>query len=276
MVTGKPPWNAHEHSNHLALIFKVGRRHTELCSFKSTTHAHLKHPFVTLLSIAMRLYLYLSLLVCLRAIFKWESNLIRDCMFWLCYALWLIKETRAILSTNQMQKWKQLRLGHSRLPVFQTICFTLSYYGRTACVFFGTYLDHHCLFFSQIAMAESPPDIPESLNPALRDVLLRCFESKLDERPPATELLRHPLFTQMWKEVSYQHFFFSLNSVNLNYSSGAVSFINAAHSDISPTCDRVVSLDPELVKIFRKVITLCVTSACLNAERQSWIQEFFI
>ena len=52
-------------------------------------------------------------------------------------------------------------------------------------------------FFSQIAMAESPPDIPESLNPALRDVLLRCFESKLDERPPATELLRHPLFTQM-------------------------------------------------------------------------------
>ena len=69
--------------------------------------------------------------------------------------------------------------------------------------------------------------------------------------------------------------FFSLNSVNLNYSSEAVSFINAAHSDISPTCDRVVSLDPELVKIFRKVITLCVTSACLNAERQSWIQEFF-
>ena len=130
-------------------------------------------------------------------------------------------------------------------------------------------------FFSQIAMAESPPDIPESLNPALRDVLLRCFESKLDERPPATELLRHPLFTQMWKEVSYQHFF-SLNSVNLNYSSEAVSFINAAHSDISPTCDRVVSLDPELVKIFRKVITLCVTSACLNAERQSWIQEFLI
>ena len=52
-------------------------------------------------------------------------------------------------------------------------------------------------FFTQIAMAESPPDIPESLNPALRDVLLRCFESKLDERPPATELLRHPLFTQM-------------------------------------------------------------------------------
>ena len=208
MVTGKPPWNAHEHSNHLALIFKVGRRHTELCSFKSTTHAHLKHPFVTLLSIAMKLCLYLSLLVCLRAIFKWESNLIRDCMFWLCYALWLVKKTRAILSTNQMQKWKQSRLGHSRLPVFQTICFTLSYYGRTACVFFGTYLDHHCLFFSQIAMAESPPDIPESLNPALRDVLLRCFESKLDERPPATELLRHPLFTQMWKEVSYQHFFF--------------------------------------------------------------------
>ena len=23
MATGKPPWNAHEHSNHLALIFKV-------------------------------------------------------------------------------------------------------------------------------------------------------------------------------------------------------------------------------------------------------------
>ena len=24
MATGRPPWNAHEHSNHLALIFKVG------------------------------------------------------------------------------------------------------------------------------------------------------------------------------------------------------------------------------------------------------------
>lgn len=23
MATGRPPWNAHEHSNHLALIFKV-------------------------------------------------------------------------------------------------------------------------------------------------------------------------------------------------------------------------------------------------------------
>ena len=26
MATGKPPWNAHEHSNHLALIFKVCTR----------------------------------------------------------------------------------------------------------------------------------------------------------------------------------------------------------------------------------------------------------
>ncbi|RMX49548.1 hypothetical protein pdam_00017439 [Pocillopora damicornis] len=56
---------------------------------------------------------------------------------------------------------------------------------------------NHLALIFKIAMAESPPDIPESLNPALRDVLLRCFESKLDERPPATELLRHPLFTQM-------------------------------------------------------------------------------
>lgn len=24
MMTGKPPWNANQHSNHLALIFKVG------------------------------------------------------------------------------------------------------------------------------------------------------------------------------------------------------------------------------------------------------------
>ena len=275
MVTGKPPWNAHEHSNHLALIFKVGRRHTELCSFKSITHAHLKHPFVTLLSIAMKLCLYLSLLVCLRAIFKWESNLIRDCMFWLCYALWLIKKTRAILSTNQMQKWKQSRLGHSRLPVFQTICFILSYYGRTACVFFGTYLDHHCLFFFLRSQWPSPHPTYQR---ALTQLFEMCSWGVLNQSLTRDRLLRNSLDIHSLLKCERKlatSIFFSLNSVNLNYSSEAVSFINAAHSDISPTCDRVVSLDPELVKIFRKVITLCVTSACLNAERQSWIQEFF-
>ena len=121
---------------------------------------------------------------------------------------------------------------------------------------------------TQIAMAESPPDIPESLNPALRDVLLRCFESKQDERPPATELLRHPLFTQMWKEVSYQlfFFFFLLKFSQLELLNRALSFVNAAHSNISPTCGRVVSLDPESVRIFPKVKTLCVMSAYLKVE----------
>lgn len=56
---------------------------------------------------------------------------------------------------------------------------------------------NHLALIFKIASAESSPDIPENLNPALRDVLLRCFEAKQDERQPATELLRHPLFTQM-------------------------------------------------------------------------------
>ena len=32
MATGKPPWNAHEHSNHLALIFKVSAKRGKTCN----------------------------------------------------------------------------------------------------------------------------------------------------------------------------------------------------------------------------------------------------
>ncbi|XP_068726656.1 mitogen-activated protein kinase kinase kinase 1-like [Montipora capricornis] len=56
---------------------------------------------------------------------------------------------------------------------------------------------NHLALIFKIACAESPPDIPENLNPALRDVLLRCLEGKQEERPSAMDLLRHPLFTQM-------------------------------------------------------------------------------
>jgi len=56
---------------------------------------------------------------------------------------------------------------------------------------------NHLALIFKIACAESPPEIPENINPALRDVLLRCFEGKQEERTSAMELLRHPLFTQM-------------------------------------------------------------------------------
>ncbi|KAL9951014.1 hypothetical protein ACROYT_G043600 [Oculina patagonica] len=56
---------------------------------------------------------------------------------------------------------------------------------------------NHLALIFKIACAECPPEIPENLNPALRDVLLRCFEVKPNERESAMELLKHPLFTQM-------------------------------------------------------------------------------
>ncbi|XP_067027287.1 mitogen-activated protein kinase kinase kinase 1-like isoform X1 [Acropora muricata] len=56
---------------------------------------------------------------------------------------------------------------------------------------------NHLALIFKIACAESPPEIPGNLNPALRDVLLRCLEGKSEERPSAMDLLRHPLFTQM-------------------------------------------------------------------------------
>ena len=48
----------------------------------------------------------------------------------------------------------------------------------------------------QIASAIEHPPIPyESISPAVKDLLLRCLEMKRKERPPAKDLLKHPLFT---------------------------------------------------------------------------------
>lgn len=64
-------------------------------------------------------------------------------------------------------------------------------------IFFNFLKIYIMVVFFQIACATAPPEIPESLNPAIRDVLLRCFEQKPEDRPPAMELLKHPLFTQV-------------------------------------------------------------------------------
>ncbi len=47
----------------------------------------------------------------------------------------------------------------------------------------------------QIASTTQPPPIPDNLSPAVRDLMLRCLECDRQDRPPAKELLKHPLFT---------------------------------------------------------------------------------
>ncbi|XP_032232180.2 mitogen-activated protein kinase kinase kinase 1 isoform X2 [Nematostella vectensis] len=56
---------------------------------------------------------------------------------------------------------------------------------------------NHLALIFKIACAIGPPDIPEHLNPGVRDVVLRCLESKPEDRPAAVDLLQHPLFTIM-------------------------------------------------------------------------------
>jgi len=48
--------------------------------------------------------------------------------------------------------------------------------------------------FVQIACAHEPPEVPQSLSPALRDLALRCLELDPNLRPSARELLLHPVF----------------------------------------------------------------------------------
>ncbi len=51
----------------------------------------------------------------------------------------------------------------------------------------------------QIASTVNPPPIPESMSPPVRDLLLRCLECSREDRPPAKDLLKHPLFTMpLW------------------------------------------------------------------------------
>ena len=46
----------------------------------------------------------------------------------------------------------------------------------------------------QIACANEPPTVPDTLSPALKDLTLRCLELDPDLRPSARELLLHPVF----------------------------------------------------------------------------------
>ncbi len=66
-----------------------------------------------------------------------------------------------------------------------------------------------CSHMFQIASCIDPPPIPDNLSPAVRDLLLRCLEVNREDRPPAKELLKHPLFTMnstttnRWMEMRY-------------------------------------------------------------------------
>ena len=54
-------------------------------------------------------------------------------------------------------------------------------------------------YLFQIASTSQPPPIPDNLSPPVRDLLLRCLETERVDRPPAKELLKHPLFTMFQK-----------------------------------------------------------------------------
>ena len=215
----------------------------------------------------MKLCLYFSLLVCLSAIFKWESNLIRDCMF--CFA------TRCDWSRKLAPSCQPIRCKSENnrdlvtrvFPRFKQFVYTLSYYGNTACVFVGHAFDH-CL-----CLLRSPWPSP---HPTYRRALTQLFEmccwGVLNQSKTRDHLLRNSLDIHSLLKcerklaTSYSFFFFLLKFSQLELLNRALSFVHAAHSNISPTCGRVVSLDPESVRIFPKVKTLCVMSAYLKVE----------
>ena len=66
---------------------------------------------------------------------------------------------------------------------------------RSGSAFYCTTPTKKNIFFFQIAGANSPPEVPESMSPPIRDVILRCLEPKPGDRPSARDLLKHPLFT---------------------------------------------------------------------------------
>ncbi|KAK7484101.1 hypothetical protein BaRGS_00024713 [Batillaria attramentaria] len=57
-------------------------------------------------------------------------------------------------------------------------------------------ISNHLALIFKIASSVDPPPIPENLSPPLRDLMLRCLEQNSEFRPPAKDLLMHPLFTQ--------------------------------------------------------------------------------
>ncbi|ELU13287.1 hypothetical protein CAPTEDRAFT_184398 [Capitella teleta] len=56
-------------------------------------------------------------------------------------------------------------------------------------------ISNHLALIFKIASAERAPSIPECLSPPLRDLALRCLDPNREERPPARDLLKHPVFT---------------------------------------------------------------------------------
>ncbi|XP_077981126.1 mitogen-activated protein kinase kinase kinase 1-like [Glandiceps talaboti] len=57
-------------------------------------------------------------------------------------------------------------------------------------------LSNHLALIFKIASSPGPPKIPDFLSPAVRDFMLRCLEQQPENRPPAKELLKHPVFRQ--------------------------------------------------------------------------------
>ncbi|XP_058846331.1 mitogen-activated protein kinase kinase kinase 1-like isoform X1 [Acipenser ruthenus] len=57
---------------------------------------------------------------------------------------------------------------------------------------------NHLALIFKIASATSAPTIPAHLSPGLRDVVLRCLELQPLDRPPARELLKHPIIRTAW------------------------------------------------------------------------------
>nr|XP_056705014.1 mitogen-activated protein kinase kinase kinase 1 [Euleptes europaea] len=57
---------------------------------------------------------------------------------------------------------------------------------------------NHLALIFKIASATTAPSIPSHLSPGLRDVALRCLELQPQDRPPARELLKHPVFRTTW------------------------------------------------------------------------------
>ncbi|XP_076462240.1 mitogen-activated protein kinase kinase kinase 1-like isoform X2 [Babylonia areolata] len=57
-------------------------------------------------------------------------------------------------------------------------------------------ISNHLALIFKIASSVAPPPIPDNLSPPVRDLMLRCLEQKSEDRPPAKDLLMHPLFTK--------------------------------------------------------------------------------
>ncbi|XP_022109851.1 mitogen-activated protein kinase kinase kinase 1-like isoform X2 [Acanthaster planci] len=58
-------------------------------------------------------------------------------------------------------------------------------------------ISNHLQLIFKIASAEGPPPIPDELSTATRDLMLRCFEHKPENRECAADLLKHAVFTRL-------------------------------------------------------------------------------